>query len=35
MAIDATARLLEKKMAGAAGEQAVAAAIKDIPKKLH
>ncbi len=35
MAIDATARLLEKKMAGKAGEQAVADAIKDIPSKLH
>ena len=35
MAIDATARLLEKKMAGKAGEQAVAEAIKDIPNKLH
>ena len=35
MAIDATARLLEKKMAGKAGEQSVADAIKDIPGKLH
>jgi F-type H+-transporting ATPase subunit b len=35
MAIDATARLLEKKMAGEAGEQSVADAIKDIPNKLH
>lgn len=35
MAIDATARLLEKKMAGKAGEQAVADAIGDIPNKLH
>jgi F-type H+-transporting ATPase subunit b len=35
MAIDATARLLEKKMAGKSGEQAVADAIKDIPNKLH
>ncbi len=35
MAIEATARLLEDKMAGDAGEKAVAAAIKDIPGKLH
>lgn len=35
MAIEATARLLEEKMAGAAGEKAVAAAIKEIPGKLH
>lgn len=35
MAIEATARLLEEKMAGDAGEKAVAAAIKDIPNKLH
>ncbi len=35
MAIDATARLLEKKLAGEAGEQSVADAIKDIPNKLH
>ncbi len=35
MAIDATARLLEEKMAGKSGEQAVADAIKDIPNKLH
>jgi F-type H+-transporting ATPase subunit b len=35
MAIDATTRLLEKKMVGKAGEQAVADAIKDIPNKLH
>ena len=35
MAIDATAMLLEQKMAGKAGEQAVADAIEDIPKKLH
>ena len=35
MAIDATAMLLEQKMAGKAGEQAVADAIGDIPKKLH
>lgn len=35
MAIDATAKLLGEKMAGKAGEKAVAEAIKDIPKKLH
>jgi F-type H+-transporting ATPase subunit b len=35
MAIDATAKLLGEKMAGKPGEQAVADAIKDIPKKLH
>lgn len=35
MAIAATGSLLEKMMAGKAGEQAVEAAIKDIPKKLH
>jgi F-type H+-transporting ATPase subunit b len=35
MAIEATARLLEEKLAGKAGEQAVADAIKDIPNKLH
>lgn len=35
MAIEATARLLEKKMAGEAGEKFVASAIKDIPNKLH
>lgn len=35
MAIDATAGLLAEKMAGDAGEQAVANAIKDIPNKLH
>ena len=35
MAIEATTRLLEKKMAGEAGDQAVAAATKDIPNKLH
>ena len=35
MAIDATARLLEKSLAGEAGEQSVADAIKDIPNKLH
>ena len=35
MAIEATARLLEDKMAGDAGDKAVAAAIKDIPGKLH
>jgi F-type H+-transporting ATPase subunit b len=35
MAIDATARLLEKKMTGKAGEQSIADATKDIPKKLH
>jgi len=35
MAIEAAARLLEKKMAGEAGEKFVASAIKDIPKKLH
>lgn len=35
MAIEATASLLEEKMAGKAGEQAVADAIKDIPNKLH
>jgi len=35
MAIEATARLLEEKMAGKAGDQAVADAIKDIPNKLH
>lgn len=35
MAIEATTRLLEKKLAGEGGDQAVAAAIKDIPNKLH
>jgi F-type H+-transporting ATPase subunit b len=35
MAIDATARLLKKKMTGKAGEQSIAAATKDIPNKLH
>jgi len=35
MAIEATARLLEKKMAGEAGEKLVASAIKDMPNKLH
>jgi F-type H+-transporting ATPase subunit b len=35
MAIEATARLLEEKMAGEAGDKAVAAAIKNIPGKLH
>lgn len=35
MAIEATARLLEKKMAGEAGEKFVASAIKDMPNKLH
>lgn len=35
MAIDATARLLEKKMTGKAGEQSIADATKDIPNKLH
>jgi F-type H+-transporting ATPase subunit b len=35
MAIEATARLLEEKLAGKAGEQAVADSIKDIPNKLH
>lgn len=35
MAIEATTRLLEEKMAGEAGDRAVAAAISDIPNKLH
>lgn len=35
MAIEATARLLEKKMVGEVGEKFVASAIKDIPNKLH
>lgn len=35
MAIEATARLLEDKMAGEAGDKAVSAAIKDIPGKFH
>lgn len=35
MAIAATGSLLEKMMAGKAGELAMEAAIKDIPKKLH
>ncbi|MDH5557089.1 MAG: F0F1 ATP synthase subunit B [Alphaproteobacteria bacterium] len=35
MAIQATAKLLEKSMAGKAGEQAVTNAINDLPGKLH
>ena len=35
LAIAATARILEQKMSGKAGEQAVSAAIKNLPDKLH
>lgn len=35
LAIAATARLLEEKMSGKAGDDAVAAAIKQLPDKLH
>lgn len=35
MAIEATARLLEEKMAGKAGEKTVSDAIEAIPGKLH
>lgn len=35
MAIEATARLLAEKMAGKAGDETIANAIKEIPNKLH
>lgn len=35
MAIEATAKLLGKKMTGKEGDKAIADAIKDIPGKLH